>query len=294
MPSDIAGNPVALAVGCKVNLSLRITGRRADGYHSLESIFWPLASPADRLTVARSASPGIQFSCDDPALAAQENIVVKAYHAYAKATSFAPSLTVFLEKKIPYGAGLGGGSADAAALLLHLNDIARAENLPGLSPEALGQLGARLGADVPFFLHNAPCMVSGIGEIIKPLPPSVVQSLSGINLVLVCPKIHVATAWAFAAWDKKSLSDALTNGDEKDTSPLVHGVCIHNDLQRVVFDAHPDLEKMSVLLQSFGAEAASMSGSGASIFGLFHDAVSAEKAVCFFQDMGESVFHHII
>jgi 4-diphosphocytidyl-2C-methyl-D-erythritol kinase len=294
MSPEVSDSPATLAVGCKVNLLLRITGRRADGYHTLESIFWPLASPSDTLTVTRASHTGIQFSCNDPALATQDNIVVKAYNAFAKTTSFSPGLSVSLQKNIPYGAGLGGGSADAATLLLHLNTMAASEGSPGLSPEALGLLGARLGADVPFFLHNTPCMVRGIGESIEPLPCLVAQRLSGIHLVLVCPRVHVATAWAFAAWDEKYLADALTNGNEKDSSPHVRGVCIRNDLCRVVFDAYPGLGKIYVLLQNFGAEAASMSGSGASVFGLFECAASAEKAVHFFHDTGESVFHHIL
>jgi len=294
MRFDASDDAVTLAVGCKVNLSLQITGRRMDGYHTLESIFWPLAFPSDTLIVTRASHSGIRFSCDDPTLTTPDNIVIKTYNAFVQQTSFNPGLSVFLQKNIPYGAGLGGGSADAAALLLCLNDMAISENLSGLPFEALVQLGARLGADVPFFLHNTPCAVRGIGEIIEPLQSVMIQRLSGIHLVLTCPRIHVATAWAFAAWDEKYLADTLTNGDERDSSPHVRGVCIQNDLCKVVFDAYPKLEKTYVLLQSFGADVVSMSGSGASIFGLFESAISAEKAVRFFHDSGESVFHHVL
>lgn len=283
-----------LTAGCKVNLFLRITGRREDGYHTLESLFWPLASPCDTLRVARAAGAGLRFACDDPALETPGNIVVKAYSAFARATGFAPGLDVFLQKGIPYGAGLGGGSSDAATLLLHINTLAEAEKKT-LSLAELGGLGAGLGADVPFFLHNRPAMVRGIGERIEPLPSgNVVPSLSGLHLVLVCPRIHVATAWAFNAWDGKHFFGNLTNGNGKDSSPLVRGIRIGNDLCDVVFAQHPELRQHLASLESFAPLAASMSGSGSSLFGLFAGKAEAEMAIRHFHDSGERVFHHIL
>jgi len=284
-----------LAAGCKVNLSLKVTGRREDGYHTLESLFWPLALPCDRLHVSREpyeSHSGLRFSCDDPALATPGNILVKAYDAFARATAFSPALSVFLEKSIPYGAGLGGGSSDAAALLLYLNDLAEKEGDCALNGAELTQLGARLGADVPFFLRNDPALVRGIGDILEPVPDAVRKGLAGLHLVLVCPRVHVATAWAFRAWDEKHPTGSLTNGDEQDTSPLVQGVCIQNDLCGVVFETYPELRKTLVRLYEFGADAASMSGTGASLFGLFSSPESALNAVRFFHDSGERVFHH--
>lgn len=284
----------SLAAGCKVNLSLRITGRREDGYHTLESVFWPLPDPRDTLAVTRATGKGLQFSCSDKALETPGNLVVKAYNAFAAATSFAPGLAVFLDKHIPYGAGLGGGSADAAALLLYLNALAREEGARGLDDAALEKLGARLGADVPFFFQNAPCLVRGIGDVLEPLPRDAAHRFSGLHLVLVCPKIHVATAWAFAAWDEKHSAENLTNRVEEDSSPLVRGIRIQNDLSHVVFERYPELKKTLALLHDFDADAASMSGSGASLFGLYSDADNAGKAARFFLDTGEQVFHHIL
>ena len=250
MPIEATLPPVTLVAGCKINLSLEITGRREDGYHFLESVFWPLRYPVDTLHVTCTSQDGIRLECSDPALETSDNILIKAYNAFSEATSFSPGLSVFLQKNIPYGAGLGGGSSDAAALLLYCNRLAQTENAPSLSAEKLSQLGARLGADVPFFLHNVPCLIRGIGDIIEPLPSRVVCSFSGLHLVLVCPKIHVATAWAFSAWDKKDHSDTLTNRHEKDSSPLVHGVRIRNDLCRTVFDHYPELKKDLSILQN--------------------------------------------
>lgn len=294
MPPEAKTASLLLVSGCKVNLSLRITGRREDGYHTLESVFWPMPSPCDTLTVTRSAKEGLCFSCSDKTLDLPDNLVVKAYNAFAAATSFAPGLSVFLDKHIPYGAGLGGGSSNAAALLVYLNQLARNEGAPCLDAAALGKLGARLGADVPFFFQNIPCLVRGIGEILEPLPPDAAHRLSGLHLVLVCPKVHVATAWAFSAWDKKHTADNLTNGVEKDSSPLVRGIRIQNDLSHVVFERYPELKKTLALLHNFGADAASMSGTGASLFGLYSDADNAGKAARFFLDTGELVFHHIL
>ncbi|SBV94324.1 4-diphosphocytidyl-2-C-methyl-D-erythritol kinase [uncultured delta proteobacterium] len=284
----------SLVAGCKVNLSLRITGRREDGYHTLESVFWPLPGPCDTLTVTRAAKEGLRFSCSDETLESPGNLVVKAYNAFAAATSFAPGLAVFLDKHIPYGAGLGGGSSNAAALLLYLNALAREEGAPSLDGAALGKLGARLGADVPFFFQNTPCLVRGIGDVLEPLPPDAAHRFAGLHLVLVCPKVHVATAWAFAAWDEKHPAYTLTNRVEKDSSPLVRGIRIQNDLSHVVFERYPELKKTLALLHDFDADAASMSGSGASLFGLYSDADNAGKAARFFLDTGELVFHHIL
>lgn len=286
-----------LAAGCKVNLSLKVTGRREDGYHTLESLFWPLTSPCDQLHVSHDfheSHGGLRFSCDDPALETPENILVKAYDVFARATAFSPSLSVFLEKSIPCGAGLGGGSSDAAALLLYLNDLVKKEGGRPLSGTELAQLGAELGADVPFFLRNEPSLVRGIGDILEPVPDAAREGLAGLHLVLACPRIHVATAWAFRTWDEKHPAGSLTNEDGQDSSPLVQGVCIQNDLCGVVFETYPELRKTLERLYEFGADAASMSGSGASIFGLFSNSNRAADAVRFFHDNGERVFHHTL
>lgn len=286
--------PVTLRAGCKVNLSLRVTGRRNDGYHDLDSVFWPLPEPADTLRVTRVSGSGLSFSCNDPTLETPGNIVVKAYTAFVGATSLAPGLSVYLEKNIPAGAGLGGGSSDAAALLLYLNGLAAREGASALDPAALVRLGAKLGADVPFFFRNEPSHVTGIGDILTPLPAGTVERFTGLHLVLVCPKIHVSTAWAFGAWDEKHQGNRLTNGGAEDSSPLVCGVPIRNDLCEVVFDRFPELGKTLVRMNGLGADTASMSGSGSSLFGLFRSQSDAEHATRFFLENGEVAFHHIL
>lgn len=295
MPSVISPSvPVVLTAGCKVNLFLRITGRRDDGYHTLSSLFWPLDEPSDTLTVTRADSGGLRFTCSEPELETSGNIVVRAYAAFAENTAYAPGIAVHLRKNIPSGAGLGGGSSDAAAMLLYLNRAMLAETGARMADDALGVVGARLGADVPFFLHNTPSLIGGIGDVVTPLDARDAGALKGLHLVLVCPREHVATAWAFKAWDEKVPEGNLTNGGENDTSPHVQGIWIHNDLSRVVFERYPVIPKTVALLEDLHADAASMSGSGSSVFGLFRDAAAAQKATVFFRRSGERVFHHIL
>lgn len=278
--------------GCKINLYLRLTGTREDGYHTLESLFVPLETPFDTITVT-SGGKGFSFACSDPALLS-DNILEKTYAAFARKAAFAPDIEIFLEKNIPYGAGLGGGSSNAAILLAYLNDAAEKRGAGGLTTPELMSLATGLGADVPFFLFRTPCIVTGIGEIIKP----VANPLAGLHLVLVCPAVHVPTAWAFRAWDERNTkrhpAKNLTNKGENDTRPLVRGISVHNDLAPVVFEEHPELAEIVVALYDYGANAATMSGSGSSIFGLFSDEMKAEQAESFFLSKGERVFRHIL
>ena len=155
----------ALRIGCKVNLTLRITGVRPNGWHELDTVFLPLAEPSDTLRLALRPGGGLALHCAEAGIDPENNTLTKAYRLFAEASGFRPGVDAVLEKGIPHGAGLGGGSADAAALLGWLN--ARApEPLP--LPELVG-LAARIGADVPFFLYNVPCRASGIGTA-RPVP----------------------------------------------------------------------------------------------------------------------------
>lgn len=282
----------SIRAGCKINLFLRVTGVRDDGYHTLESLFLPLNAPFDTITIAPGQKKGFSLSCTDDALVT-DNILEKTYRAFARETSFAPDIKIHLEKGIPYGAGLGGGSSDAAALLTCLNGKAN-DRGAGLDARRFTALAAAIGADVPFFLHGTPALVRGIGEIIEP----VANPVSGMHLVLVCPKTHIATPWAFRAWDRKNAgkhsANGLTNKGENDTRPLVRGIRVQNDLAAVVFEEYPELRDIALALSAHGAAAATMSGSGASVFGLFAGEVEAKEAESFFRNTGERVFRHIL
>jgi 4-diphosphocytidyl-2-C-methyl-D-erythritol kinase len=257
--------------GCKVNLGLRIVGVRDDGYHLLDSTFLPLASPRDRLEVHAEPGSSLTLVCDDLDVDPLRNTLVRAHEVYAEATGFSPGLRVVLHKGIPTGAGLGGGSSDAAALLRLLDRMAPA---PIAGPRLI-DIALRVGADTPFFLQRATCRVTGVGEELTPCP----TPCPGMWLALVCPPLKVKTKWAFDAYDKWRKSQtgsgpsaplpdavpALLREPAEDTSANP----FKNDLEPVVFAAHPTLAHIKTRLLEMGAAHAFMSGSGSSIVGIF-------------------------
>jgi len=185
-----------LRVGCKVNLFLEIVGVRPDGYHELETLFVPAAEPHDVLEIGPdNGPPGLRLTCSDKALETQDNLAARAYEAFAAATGHRPPTRARLTKAIPSGAGLGGGSADAAAVLGWLNAGAGGK---ALAPGALAALAAAIGADVPFFLLNRPAWGTGIGERLVPAR----ADLAGFTLLVCVPAERVNTAWAYRAWDQ--------------------------------------------------------------------------------------------
>ena len=279
-------NSVILRPGCKINLVLDILSRRQDGYHELSTLFWPLAEPTDTLTISPAApGAGLTLTCSDPDLAGPSNTIQRAYEAFALATGMRPDLSAHLDKAVPMGAGLGGGSADAAALLGHLAALAGA--LPGNrapSPEAMTALAVSVGADVPFFLLGRPAWATGVGERLEPVDPEFEAVMSGLWLVLVRPAVHVSTAWAFAAWDRRhhgramQSAHSLTCGPSRIKSPLCFRDRVRNGFEDVVFEAHPKLREYKEKLLRLGASGAGLSGSGASLFALFRDRETASSA----------------
>lgn len=282
-----------LRAGCKINFFLRVTGKRPDGYHTIESLFLPLSAPYDELHIMEESGSGLTLTCSLPELDPQQNTIFKAYALYADATGFAPGLAVHLKKGIPHGAGLGGGSADAAVLLRYLNERAAAKNAKPLTMEQMTALAARVGADVPFFLRSVPALAKGIGDKLTPVP----HPVPGWSLVLVCPPVRVSTAWAFSAWDNREKQGfflrSLTISGENDRKPIVHGHWLENSFEAVVFRIHPELEELKKQLLVLGADAALMSGTGASVFGLFKQRERARAAAGKLSGAGE-VFYQVL
>jgi len=280
MAAPNCAEETAIPIPCKINLFLQVGPRRADGYHDIETFFLPVPEPADAFYIRRFDEPGdIDFTCSDPELETDDNLVVRAYRAFASRTGFAPRLEVGLKKRIPYGAGLGGGSSDAAAMLRYLNDRAGplALEAPQLAEVALG-----LGADVPFFLLGRPALASGRGERLVPEGPG----LAGFYLVLVCPAIRIATAWAYAALDAsrsfpgRSGANLLTSvfaGNKR--AFCVTGRPMQNDFESVVFAAHPEIGRVKERLLALGAAGALLSGSGSAVYGLFRERHAAVLAL---------------
>ncbi len=250
---------VTLRTGCKVNLYLRITGRRLDGMHTIESLFYPMPVPADTLQVEVRQEPGISVSCRLPFLRGPKNILAKAYHAYVAAAGEAPGLVVRLEKRIPVGAGLGGGSSNAAALLSWLEQQTQA-----LGWERLRSVAAQVGADVPFFLLGRPAWVSGIGECME----TVDLNLDDYVRVIISPRVRVNTAWAYRRWDEAASLLTPRVAPDKEAA-LAKPPVLWNDFEEVVFARFPVIGRIKAAVLASGASACVMSGSGSNLFALF-------------------------
>ncbi len=266
--------------GCKVNLTLYITAIRSDGMHELDSLFWPLAEPHDELTLSVSApGSGLRVLCEN-GIDPEHNTLTKAYRNFAHVSGFAPDLKLTLNKGVPSGAGLGGGSADAATLLLWLNSHA-----PVPLPAAkLAKCAAKVGADVPFFLINKPCRAKGIGDSLTPVP-ELAERMRGWKALLVCPDIRISTPWAYGVWDQLHKKDStappfdLTNAgvqDRRDVPAdnvrnMLNGGALQlfNAFESVVFSSYPQVASLKATVMDLGADAAVMSGSGAAVCGLF-------------------------
>jgi 4-diphosphocytidyl-2-C-methyl-D-erythritol kinase len=253
-----------LRAPAKINLSFKILGRRADGFHEIETLMAPV-SLYDLLTITRTGAAGrIDFACDDPSLpSGDDNLVVKAARLFLQAIESEMGLRIELEKKIPHGAGLGGGSSDAASILLGLNELCGAS----LSDDQLVQLAAQLGSDVPFFIFRSGAQCGGRGELVTPVTLSI-----SLPLLLLKPVFRVPTPWAYGRWqDSKELPGARY-------SPQVFGsVSFVNDLERPVFEKHIFLARMKMwLLERAEVGAAMMSGSGSTLFAVLREGADAE------------------
>ncbi|QGY40489.1 4-(cytidine 5'-diphospho)-2-C-methyl-D-erythritol kinase [Pseudodesulfovibrio cashew] len=277
-----------LASPAKINLYLKVLGLREDGYHELDTLFYPVDDLHDTVRIEPGHDEHMYLRCPEcPDLESTSNLIYKAWKAFGAATGFQPGMFVTLNKTVPMGGGLGGGSSNAATMLRWLNENAGPN---ALTTQELLALAATLGADVPFFLMDGPALARGIGEELTPASPG----LSGMTLVLVMPDLHVDTPWAFQAWDEandfRKIDDSLTTlgKDTKNPSP-VSPLEVVNDLEPVVFAKHPTLRKIKEKLIQTGAAAAAMSGSGASLFGLYRNRDSAMSAVRALKENGTEI-----
>ena len=282
----------SLLANCKINIYLRILGRRNDGYHDLDSLFYPLPHPADHLDIVAHSGSGLTLRCCPRSLEKDENILHKTYEAFAAITGFRPGLKVFLRKGIPVGAGLGGGSSDAAAFLIFLNSMTRTNRL---SQSKLLVLAAKIGADVPFFLFNRPARIGGTGDRIT----AVDLNLKDLYVLVVCPNIPISTAWAYQAWDeygpyrKNKVPAFLTTRATKDNGAPFDLLVFSNSFEQVVFSAYPQLGRLKLELMQKGAAGCVLSGSGSSLSAFFRDKDKAMQA-CFTLDRQNIPFYYNI
>lgn len=289
-------------VNAKINIGLYIVERRPDGYHNLQTLFYPIGRYAgtpdnsdpfcdilevvednSRNSRGESYSPfrfsflGRKVDCPE-----DKNLVCRAAHLFAAeldaaagesgktvSSLFPGGLHITLEKHLPDGAGLGGGSADASFLLRMLNDLAGHP----FSESRLEAMALRLGADCPFFIRNTPGYAEGVGECLSPYP----LDLSGYWLALVKPDIHISTAEAFAG-----VKPSLPKVDLREVlafPPDQWRGLVENDFEKSLFPTHPVLASIKESLYASGASYASMSGSGSSIYGIFNSEETARMAV---------------
>jgi len=260
----------------KVNMILRILDRRPDGFHNLWSIMQTVALEDEVQIRLRADRQDIQLRCDMTQLAAdQSNLVYRAAAEVLSRAQQSIGLDIELRKRIPMGAGLGGGSSDAAATIIGLNHLLRLE----WSPTQMADIGQSLGSDVPFFLFAPSAFVAGRGETVRPV---VVEGARWV--VLVNPGFGVNTKWAYqelarirTAVTPLSLSQRELNLQSRVswTQLIAAG---ENDFEAPVFAAHEKLREIKRSLQAHGAEIALLSGSGATVFGVFADEVRARMA----------------
>ncbi len=252
----------------KINFCLHVLGKRSDGYHDL-AMLMQRVDLCDRIEIELSIGNGVTVRCPSLELPADgENIASRAARLLLKHVGTEAAVSISIDKKIPVAAGLGGGSSDAAAVLLALNEMLST----GLSRSELMDLGVRIGADVPFFIFGRTAWATGVGERLQPWP-----GLPPVWFVLVNPGIAVSTAWAFQNLGlTRSGATARIPEFPVGTNGLVR--LLHNDLEAVTCQRYPVITSIKERLIADGACCALMSGSGATVFGVFPERHVAEQA----------------
>lgn len=253
---------------CKINIGIDILSRRTDGYHNIATIMYPVKGLHDIIEVEKNniddikfISRGLQIDCND-----KDNICLKAYYLMRERYGIGGA-TITLDKRIPFGAGLGGGSADGTAVILALNSIFSLN----LTIRELIDLAAKLGSDTPFFVSNTPQLCEGRGEILSPIE----LDLSDLWIVIVKPDVNISTREAYAGVTPATPATPLI---ERIKAPIGEWQqTIKNDFEYSIFPSHPSLAAIKQQLMAAGAVYAAMSGSGSALFGLFEQEESAKK-----------------
>ena len=253
----------------KINLGLNIIKKRSDGFHNIETVFYPIPL-CDALEIAENdSSEQYEFTSSGISIDVNpvDNIVIKALNLTASNLKI-PSTTIHLHKNIPFGAGLGGGSADAAYMIKMLNDFYQLN----LNTQQMEKLAIQIGSDCPFFIENKPVFAEGKGEIFSPCS----IDLSGYYIVLIKPDIHISTPEAYSGVTPKKPQKSLK---ELVNLPLTEWKNnIFNDFEESIFPNYPELKKLKEELYESGAVYASMSGSGSSMFGIFEQEVKTKES----------------
>jgi len=249
----------------KINLSLKILGRRSDGFHEIETVLAPISLYDEIKVEKRSGKTGIVFRCDVPSVPqGDDNLVVRAAKAFVAKAKIDAAISIELHKKIPHGAGLGGGSSDAASMLLALNELFET-NLPS---EALSKIAETIGSDIPFFIFQSAAVCKGRGELVTAL--KLRQSLS---LLLLKPGFAVSTSWAYHHWQGSREIPSVSYATQE-----FGGQTFVNDLERPVFEKFVFLAQLKMwLLKQPEVDVALMSGSGSATFAVLREDAEADR-----------------
>jgi len=249
----------------KINLSLKILGRRNDGFHELDTLITPI-SLCDEIRIdKRRPKKGIKFRCDDPSVPqGDNNLAVRAAKVFFETTKVEPAISIELKKKIPHGAGLGGGSSDAASVLLALNELFKVN----LSRETLAQISEPIGSDVPFFIFQSAALCKGHGEIVM-----AVALQKQFSILVLKPAFAISTAWAYSRWQhSREIPGVRYEAQEFADQTFV------NDLERPVFEKFVFLAQLKTwLLSQPEVGAALMSGSGSTLFAVMRENADADS-----------------
>ena len=256
-----------LQAPAKINLSFKILARRSDSFHEIETLMAPI-SLTDELSLTRTGTEGeIKFTIDDPTLpAGDDNLVVRAARLFFEKTKLAAGVAIDLRKRIPHGAGLGGGSSDAAAVMLGLNRIFGTP----IETNDLAVLAGEIGSDVPFFIFESASICHGRGELVRPivLPRR-------LRLLLLKPNFGVPTPWAYGRWQESKEIPGVCYAPQE-----FAGLAFVNGLERPVFEKHLFLARMKMwLLAQPEVGVAMLSGSGSTVFAVLRDGAHSEALI---------------
>ena len=249
---------------CKINIGLRVVRKREDGYHDLETIFYPVMDLHDELEVVPSSKfefiqEGLAVDCKP-----EDNLIVKCFLNMKAKYPQVGDVRIRFKKNIPFGAGLGGGSSDAAHMAIALNEIFAL----GLTREQLADEVRSLGADCPFFVYNTPCYAEGIGDKLSPIS----LDLSGLRLVMIKPNCGVSTREAYGGIIRHPEAEGQIKQALAEGKSLVDmRSLLVNDFEQTVFPLHSEISEIKQRLLDAGAVYAAISGSGSTVFGLFEN-----------------------
>ena len=275
-------NELTVYAPAKINLALKIIRRRADGYHDIQSILQKV-SLYDTLSFKLSSHQGITVTTDDPSIPTDSsNLAYRAADLLLKQQKITPGISIHIKKRIPAGAGLGGGSSNAAATLSGLNKLLRCN----LTEPDLLRLGVEIGADVPFFIYDKhAALAEGIGEQLSPVKIHV-----PLWFVIVFPGFSISTKWVYENY--RVLTNKRKNirisRSFKQLNAVLH--ILINDLENVVTQQYPEIQKIKRTLIQAGACGSLMSGSGSSVFGIFPDEQHAQEALTLLSTPANRVF----